>query len=303
MRPGTLGELQGLADASPVLEPLAALQQRADQRVAQRKPPPPEGAGETGWFYSLFKPSGLNFVNTALVYPGTDPVVRGQSALPLQRETLTLFDPGDAQIAQLTAGDTGNAFTRADFLSHGTGTFWAVGDVVSDAGTRVHSMLPIVVRHVVPAGGQALDAPIIGSTYLGSHWTSTTYDDSFAQNGILLRGEAQSRFGEGLYLTQNKAYGWNAAISKIQEIRAGSVAQWGVYLRPGVAFDGECDGRTIEGQFTDPPWTDKDLAHYINNFDTIYDPDEEEVKVNPRAFPKINIVKLGTFNPVSGKKL
>lgn len=266
--------------------------------VAQRVPAFPNGSINNG-LYSVSKITGLNFVNNAMLY-GNALVGRPHSNVPLELHMLQIVDDSGQALVSKHSTEATTTIVHSDFSQLSDGLYWVRGVARSLAGTTLYNGFQVEVRSLVPEGGIMIGAPIVGSTYLGSHWTSSTYNDSFRINGIQNKGEAQARFGEGLYITSNADYGWKAAMSKIQEIGSGNVSEMAVFLRPGQALKNEFDGQYMNGQFTNPPWTgNKDLDKYITNYDTIYDTSEKEIKFNSRAFGKINIVWMGDFNPVT----
>jgi len=287
------------ADSGPRDSPIPL----ASGRVAQLKPPAPPGARTEKVIYSLGRSDTINFINKALVLNLAQVVGRPHSNAPLTHHTLTVFNSGNAAVISKQSGEAFITIDVGDLYDLADGQYWVRGVARTQAESTYYDEFAINVATFIPDGGSSLPFPIVGSQYLGSHWTSTAYRHSFMQEGIQTRGTSQARFGEGLYLTTDRGYGWKAGLSKIQEIRSGQVGEWGVYLRPGQTFEGMLDGNSIKEQFRDPPWRGTALAPYINNYDTIYDNAEKEIKVNPRAFAKVNLVSRGEYHPVTGERL
>ncbi|WP_142685422.1 hypothetical protein [Chitinophaga polysaccharea] len=260
--------------------------------IVQRVPAPPIGATQNGLFY-LTQPMNLN---RAYMYHKIRDV-QMVSAVPLTQTRLELYNPTD-QLVWSQNNQEVFAFVSDILWDHPAGTYTLRGLATTQAGTQLYYDTTIQIFNQAPAGGTFIAAPINGSTYLGSHWTALDHVPSFKNQGIQERGESQVRFGEGLYLTGDRGYGWKAGYSKTEELGGSPfVAEIGVFLRPGQTLSIINASQIPENdQFTNPPWRGTSRERYITGYDAIFDEAEQELKINLQAFGKINVVHFTDYS-------
>ncbi|HVI49271.1 MAG TPA: DUF4157 domain-containing protein [Chitinophaga sp.] len=263
----------------------------AGESIIQRVPAAPVNAVQS----PLFSLRRVVNLNRAYVYHKLRDV-KMVSAVPLLRARMELYDPTD-QLVWSKNGDEVLTFNSDTLWDYPIGVYTLRGLVTTEAGFAFYCDSTINIYNRRPPGGTLIPFPLADSNYLGSHWTAEGHVNSFRNNGVQERGESQARFGEGFYLTADRAYGWSAGQSKADELRNEFIAEMGVYIRPGKALTIINASQIPKAdQFTDPPWRGTPLEQYITEYDAIYDEEEKELKINAHAFRKINVIHFTNYD-------